>query len=136
MFQLSRLQQTVAPDPGDLPQSFSYPTSAQPGLDSSHSRRTWSAPNKDPLDDPFKRRGPAQQQTSYQPSFGSGDSHQRGRRGQQDRRGYLQDLEQQMEEQRRRREREQREDGTDWWEKKKAPVTEFQAPHPNQVMEG
>ena len=38
-----------------------------------------------------------------------------------------------MEEQRSRREREQREANTDWWEKKKAPETEFKAPHPNQV---
>ena len=60
------------------------------------------------------------------------------RRGgaQQDRRTYLHDLELQMEEQRRRKEREQREADTDWWEKKKAPETEFKAPHPNQVETG
>ena len=38
-----------------------------------------------------------------------------------------------MEEQRRRKEREQKDADTDWWEKKKAPETEFKAPHPNQV---
>ena len=124
----------MAPDTADLPQSFSYPTSAQPGLDHSHSRRTWSAPNKDPLQDPFKRPAPSQSQSGYQPSFGSSDGQQRGRRGQQDRRSYLQDLEVQMEEQRRRKEREERDAGTDWWEKKKAPATEFKAPHPNQVL--
>ena len=137
-FQLSRLQHSVAPDNPDVPQSFSYPSSAQPGQ-FPPGRRTWSAPNKDPLDDPFKRRsGPAQTQPGYQPSFGSGENHGRGRRGgggagQQDRRSYLQDLEVQMEEQKRRKEREAREADTDWWEKKKAPGTEFKGPHPNQV---
>ena len=128
----------MAPDQPDVPQSFSYPSSAQPGPQFSQSRRTWSAPNKDPLDDPFKRNtGPVQSQPGYQPSFGSGDNNHRGRRGGggggQDRRSYLHDLEQQMEEQRSRREREQREANTDWWEKKKAPETEFKVPHPNQV---
>ena len=124
----------MAPDDGDLPQSFSYPSSALPGPDVSSGRRTWSAPNKEPLDDPFKRHGAAHYQPGYQPSFGSGDSQQRARRGQQDRRSYLHDLETQMAEQRSRREREQKEAGLDWWEKKKAPENEFKAPHPNQVQ--
>ena len=135
--QLSRLQSSVAPDNPDVAQSFSYPSSAQPGQ-FSQSRRTWSAPIKDPLEDPFRRTGPASSQPGYQPSFATGDQGSRVRRGgaQQDRRTYLHDLELQMEEQRRRKEREQREADTDWWEKKKAPETEFKAPHPNQVETG
>merc|ERR1719422_1674152 len=157
---LSRLQNSVAPENEDVQQSFSYPTSAINGSQDYGTRKTWSAPNKDPfggggLDDPFQRRsgyGGSHHNNSnigvggYQPSFG-GDGRQRGR-GRQNidelagqmkqsdrhqKNAYLHELAEQVEEQKRRRAKEQADASTDWWEKKKPPVeAEYKSPHPNQ----
>ena len=86
-FQLSRIQNSVAPDDPDHPQTFSYPTSAVHGHEDYGARKTWSAPNKDPfgggLGDPFQRRsGRPGQSQGYEPSFGgSGDNGRGHRRG-------------------------------------------------------
>ena len=153
-FQLSRIQNSVAPDDPDHPQTFSYPTSAVHGHEDYGARKTWSAPNKDPfggglggLGDPFQRRsGRPGQSQGYEPSFGgSGDNRRGHRRGgggtgeppPVDRRSYLAQLSQQMEDQQRRRARETQEASTDWWEKRKPPAeAEYKAPHPNQVRRG
>ena len=148
---MSRLQNSFAPDNPDLPQSFSYPTSAiGAGVYDQNNRKTWSAPNKDPfggggLDDPFQRRSGYNSHSNgggYQPSFGD-NRQQRVRRGggggngeppHVDRRSYLQQLSEQVEEQKRRKAKEQAEANTDWWEKKKDPtLPEYKAPHPSQV---
>ena len=153
-FQLARIQNTVAPDNPDHPQAFSYPNSAINGHEDYGTRKTWSAPNKDPLgggglEDPFQRRsgrhqqGPGGASAGYEPRFGGGGDNRRGhRRGgggtgeppPVDRRSYLSELSQQVEEQQRRRARETAEaGGQDWWERKRPADAEYKAPHPSQV---
>ena len=151
---MARIQNTVAPDNPDHPQAFSYPNSAINGHEDYGTRKTWSAPNKDPLgggglEDPLHRRsgrhphGQGGASAGYEPSFGGGGDNRRGhRRGgggtgeppPVDRRSYLSELSQQVEEQQRRRARETAEaGGQDWWERKRPAEAEYKAPHPSQV---
>ena len=132
--------------------SKSYPTSAtNPGENAG--RKTWSAPRKDPfehreefypnttnnenykkskleLEDPMQRKPvrKSQNEELYQPSFGLSN----GRTVVKSRR-YMKELEEQMADQKRRKEKEDKEKETDWWEKRQPLITEFKAPHPNQV---